>query len=74
MSKKFDQRDGQSSDFGGVVDSMLIVPPMTFAQWINDVRTGEIFLDSGMYFDPIKPNDRPSQTGERTTDIGFTCS
>ena len=60
VSKKFGQREWAKFEIsGGVVDSMLIGPPMTFAQWINDVRTGEIFLDSGMYFDPIKPNDRP---------------
>ncbi len=43
----------------GAISEMLVGSPLTFNQWIDDVRTGDIFLDSGMYFDPIKPNERP---------------
>ena len=43
----------------GVIESMLIGPPMNYIQWIEYVKTGEIYLDSGMYYDPHKPNIRP---------------
>jgi hypothetical protein len=44
---------------GGIINGMIIGGPMYFNQWIGYVRTGEIFLDSGMYYDPNKPNIRP---------------
>ena len=43
----------------GIIDSMIIGPPLTFNEWINYVKTGEVYLDSGMYYDPHKPNNRP---------------
>ena len=44
---------------GNVITGMMIGGPMYFEEWIQYVKTGEIFLDSGMYFDPKKPNNRP---------------
>ena len=42
-----------------VFTEMIIGPPLTFIEWIEYVKTGEIYLDSGMYHDPHKPNNRP---------------
>ena len=58
--RKFGQRGWAKFEAsGGVINSMLIGPPMNFSQWIQGVQAGHIFLDSGMYFDPVKPNNRP---------------
>jgi hypothetical protein len=43
----------------GVITGMIIGGPMYFNEWIGYVRTGEVYLDSGMYYDPHKPNNRP---------------
>jgi len=44
---------------GGVITGMMIGGPMYFDEWIRHVGTGEVYLDSGMYYDPIRPNNRP---------------
>lgn len=60
VDRKFGQRGWvKFQSQRGVIDHMLIGPPMTYSQWINGVQDGDIFLDSGMYFDPVKPNNRP---------------
>ena len=57
---KFGQRGWAKFEAsGGVINSMLVGPPMNYSQWIQGVRAGHIFLDSGMYYDPINPNNRP---------------
>ena len=43
----------------GCISEMIIGPPLQFEEWIEHVKSGNIYLDSGMYFDPDKPNDRP---------------
>ena len=44
---------------GSVITGMMIGGPMYFEEWIQYVQTGEIYLDSGMYYDPYRPNNRP---------------
>jgi len=43
----------------GMISEMHIGPPMKYKEWLYHVKNGTIFLDSGMYYDPIKPNVRP---------------
>ena len=43
----------------GTFDQMWIGGPIHYDDWINSVKNGDIFLDSGMYYDPDKPNNRP---------------
>jgi hypothetical protein len=60
VERKFGQRGWAKFELsGGVINSMIIGPPMSYLQWIQGVQAGHIFLDSGMYFDPVKPNNRP---------------
>lgn len=60
VSRKFGQRGWvKFVQSGSVITGMMIGGPMYFEEWIDGVRTGDIFLDSGMYYDPHKPNNRP---------------
>ena len=60
VSRKFGQRGWvKFTQKKGVIDGMIIGPPITYQKWIEHVKTGEIYLDSGMYYDPNKPNNRP---------------
>lgn len=43
----------------GVYTKIMFGSPITFEKWIEDVKRGIIFLDSGMYLDTVKPNTRP---------------
>ena len=42
-----------------VFTEMWIGGPFNFNDWIINVKKGIIYLDSGMYYDPDKPNNRP---------------
>jgi hypothetical protein len=60
VSRKFGQRGWvKFTQKKGVIDGMIIGPPITYQKWIQYVKTGDIYLDSGMYYDPNKPNNRP---------------
>ena len=43
----------------GVYNAIVFGDAFTFEEWLDGVRSGQIYLDSGMYHDELKPNDRP---------------
>lgn len=43
----------------GTYKKIVFGAPITFESWLQAVKRGDIFLDSGMYHDENKPNDRP---------------
>jgi hypothetical protein len=57
VNDKFNQKGWFicKKDRSGVYNQIVFGNPIPFEQWIDMVRAGEIFFDSGMYFG----NDRP---------------
>lgn len=43
----------------GIYKSIAFGKPFTFEEWLKAVKSGEVYLDSGMYHDDLKPNLRP---------------
>ncbi|MBP5204248.1 LlaMI family restriction endonuclease [bacterium] len=43
----------------GVYKTIAFGNPFTFDEWLKAVGSGQVYLDSGMYHDDIKPNVRP---------------
>lgn len=65
MKKKVESKFNQKGWFkcflnsDGVYYQIAFGKPFTFEQWLEDVKSGKIYLDSGMYHDEIEPNTRP---------------
>lgn len=60
VEKKFNQK-GWFKCFidNGIYICISFGRPFTVDEWLKGVRSGEIYLDSGMYHDEDKPNTRP---------------
>lgn len=61
VERKFNQNGWFKclTDKNGVYNRIVFGAPLTFDLWLEAVRQGVIFLDSGMYHDENKPNTRP---------------
>lgn len=58
VERKFNKRGWfkcQQNTKTGVYDAIVFGPPFNFDQWITGVRSGEIYLDSGMYMGNVRP-------------------
>ena len=42
----------------GIYDKICFGPPINFELFIDKIKSGDIYFDSGMYHDTNKPNDR----------------
>jgi hypothetical protein len=66
LNRKFNQKGWLKvlTDDSGTCISLAFGEPISFEKWIGDVRTGKIYLDSGMY----DGNPRPYQNWRANND------
>lgn len=41
-----------------IYDKICFGPPITYDLFIEKIKSSDIFFDSGMYYDSVKPNER----------------